>query len=428
MIGWLHRAMVQRLGSLPRPKHCRSLLLSLLGALALTGCSSQLELPKLLYLAISINTDQDIDAELLSDFRERLAIPERSFRQIHPATRFQFGVYPEEWIDDAMRRRNRAGLGPDLLFVNGSLAKVLLEQGLIDPFPADAALEKLFSPDALRRMRIPGGGLAGLPIFIQPQVACYNRKRLPAPPTTLRELLQAGAQGHTIGVGVDLDYLFWTAGSLGAIDGLNRAAAGQSLDAAQRQSITTWLTWLQNASEQQRVTFHASQVALQHEFAAGRLDWISCSSMSLPRLRKGLGEALGVAPLPSGPGGLASPVNRLRVLALGRNSSRASRQRALAFSRFLVNPLMQRSLTLGLQTLLPANRFVKVPVQSSSSLEALVASEEQGVRTTTMATLFLDEDPRLAAAQTLITQLVFGEMRPHEATNALIELLQRRQP
>lgn len=327
-----------------------------------------------------------------------------------------------------MRRRNRAGLGPDLLFINGDMAKVLLEQGLTEPFPADAALENLFNPDALRRMRLPGGGLAALPIFIQPQVACYNRKRLPNPPTTLQQLLSAGARGHSIGLGVDLDYLFWTAGSVGAVEALNRAAAGQPLSAAARQSITRWLTWLQNASDQQRVTFHASQITLQHELAAGRLDWISCSSMSLPRLRKSLGHALGVSSLPSGPGGPASPVNRLRVLALGRSSSREGRQRALTFARFSVNPLMQRSLTLGSQTLLPANRFVKVPMQSSLILEALVTSQSGGARTTTMANLLRNDDPRLKGVQALITQLVFGEVKPQEATNALIELLQRREP
>lgn len=420
--------MVQLKGSRSGSHRFRTLLFSLACGLSLTGCSGQLQLPRLLYLGISTNDDQNIDAELLSDFRQRLAILEAGYRQIHADTRFQFSVYPEQSIDDAMRRRNRAGLGPDLLFINGDMAKVLLEQGLTEPFPADAALENLFNPDALRRMRLPGGGLAALPIFIQPQVACYNRKRLPNPPTTLQQLLSAGARGHSIGLGVDLDYLFWTAGSVGAVEALNRAAAGQPLSAAARQSITRWLTWLQNASDQQRVTFHASQITLQHELAAGRLDWISCSSMSLPRLRKSLGHALGVSSLPSGPGGPASPVNRLRVLALGRSSSREGRQRALTFARFSVNPLMQRSLTLGSQTLLPANRFVKVPMQSSLILEALVTSQSGGARTTTMANLLRNDDPRLKGVQALITQLVFGEVKPQEATNALIELLQRREP
>jgi arabinogalactan oligomer/maltooligosaccharide transport system substrate-binding protein len=194
----------------------------------------------------------------------------------------------------------------------------------------------------------------------------------------------------------------------------------------ERQRITDWLRWLQNASNQQRVSFFADQLSLQNEFRAGRLDWITCSSMSLPRLRKTLGTDLGVAQLPSGPGGLASPVNRLRVLALGRSSSREGRQRAIAFSRFSVNPLVQRNLTLGSQTLLPANRFVKVPVQSSRALEAMVASQQGGQQLTRMVALIHDNDPRLVAAQARITQLVFGEVNPEGAADDLIQLFLRQ--
>lgn len=426
MMGLLLMAMIRIKGSPPRPPRRRTLLLSLVCSLSLAGCSSRLELPKLVYLGIGSDSDQHIDAELLSDIQERLNGLETAFRQIHPATRFQFSVYKNDRIVDPIRRRNHAGLGPDLLFINGDTARTLLAQGLVDPFPTNPALENLFSADDLNRMRTGRGELAGLPILIQPQVACFNRKRLPKPPGTLAELLKASAEGQSIGLSVELDSLFWTAGSMGAVDALNRAAAGKPSTAVERQRITDWLRWLQNASNQQRVSFFADQLSLQNEFRAGRLDWITCSSMSLPRLRKTLGTDLGVAQLPSGPGGLASPVNRLRVLALGRSSSREGRQRAIAFSRFSVNPLVQRNLTLGSQTLLPANRFVKVPVQSSRALEAMVASQQGGQQLTRMVALIHDNDPRLVAAQARITQLVFGEVNPEGAADDLIQLFLRQ--
>ena len=421
-------AMVRFQGSPPGPQWRRPLLLSLLCGISLSGCSSRLELPKPIYIAFSTNADQSIDAELLADFQERLGSLATRYRQIHPATRFQFGVYREDQIEAATKRRNRAGLGPDLLFINGSTARELLAQGLTDPFPADASLEKLFDPDDLNRLRTPSGDLAGLPVLIQPQVACFNRQRLPNPPRTLAELLKASAQGNTVGLSVDLDSLFWTAGSMGAVGALNRIATGISPSATDRQAIATWLGWLQNASDQQRVNFHADQLSLQQEFGAGRLDWISCPSLSLPKLRKTLGPALGVASLPSGPGGLASPVNRLRVLALGHSSSAEGRKRALAFGRFSVNPLVQRSLTLGSQNLLPANRFVKVPVQSSRALEAMVASQTGGRQASPMVGLLNKTDPRFEATQNLLTQLVFGEVSPWSAINTLISLLQTQKP
>jgi arabinogalactan oligomer/maltooligosaccharide transport system substrate-binding protein len=420
-------AMVRSPGSPYRRRRSRTLLLSLLCGLSLAGCTGRLELPKVLYLSISTNSDQRINAELLDDFVERLNVLQESYRQIHRDTRFQFSIYPDEWIANAIKRRSNAALGPDLLLINGDTARDMLGLGLIDPFPSSPDLEKLFSPDDLARMRGPSGQLAGIPLLIQPQVACFNRKRLAKPPTTLDELLKATATGNSVGLSVELDSMFWTAGSTGAVTSLQRAAAGKALNLAEREKIIQWLRWLQNASNQQRMSFLADQLALKSEFTAGRLDWISCSSSSVPRLRKSLGSALGVASLPSGPGGQASPLNRLRVIALGRSSSREGRERALSFSRFVVNPLIQRTLTIGTETL-PANRFVKVPVQSSETLAAMVTSQQGGQQVTRILSEIHDDDPRRLQAQSLITQVVFGEKTPTSAADELIQLLAQKSP
>ena len=114
------------------------------------------------------------------------------------------------------------------------------------------------------------------------------------------------------------------------------------------------------------------------------------------------------------------------MLALGPSSSAAGRRRALAFSSYSVNPLTQRTLTLGSQTVLPANRFVTVPVQSSQVLAAMVAAANQGLQANSLVTLVHSNDPRIPRLQTLLTQLVFGEASPNGATTELIEILQAR--
>ena len=114
------------------------------------------------------------------------------------------------------------------------------------------------------------------------------------------------------------------------------------------------------------------------------------------------------------------------MLALGPSSSAAGRRRALAFSSYSVNPLTQRTLTLGSQTVLPANRFVTVPVQSSQVLAAMVAAANQGLQANSLVTLVHSNDPRIPRLQTLLTQLVFGEANPNGATTELIEILQAR--
>ena len=77
--------------------------------------------------------------------------------------------------------------------------------------------------------------------------------------------------------------------------------------------------------------------------------------------------------------------------------------------------------------MLPANRFVKVPVQSSQALQAMSASEIAGQRMAGMAGLLHDNDPRLASTQSLINALVFGEVSPKAAAKDLVRLA-RQQP
>ena len=408
----------------------RDRLLRLLGGLTLLaplgGCTLGRELPNIVYVAIGANKDQLINAELKQALQEQLMKVGARYRQIHPDTHFQFGVYPEDQMVEVMRRRSRSGLVPDLLIVNGDTALRLRQAGLVDPFPIRKDQLAIFNDEELRRLRSPDGRLAGLPVLVQTQLSCFNRQRLSEPPATLQELLNASANGHPMGLSLDLYYLFWIVGSTGSLPAIDRAVLGQQLNPADRQAMTDWLAWLQNASNQQRVTFFPDQPTAEAEFKAGRIDWIPCSSTVLPQLRRVMGSALGVAPLPDGEGHRASPINRLRVLALGRSSSAAGRRRALTFSFYSVNPLTQRTLTLGSQTVLPANRFVTVPVQSSQVLAAMVAASNQGLQANSLVTLVHTNDPRIPRLQTLLTELVFGESSPEDASTELVQILQAR--
>ena len=413
-----------------KPQRRRNRLLRLLGGLALLaplgGCTLGRELPNVIYLAIGANKDQLITAELKEQFQDQLVMVGARFRQIHPDTHFQFGIYPEDEMVEVMRRRSRSGLAPDLLLVNGDTALRLRQAGLVDPFPVRKDQLAIFNEEEVRRLRSPDGQLAGLPLLVQTQLSCFNRQRLSEPPATLQELLNASANGHPMGLSLDLYYLFWIVGSTGALPAIDRAVLGQPLNPADRQALTGWLAWLQNASNQQRVTFFPDQPTAEAEFKAGRLDWIPCRSTVVPQLRRIMGSTLGVAPLPDGEGHRASPINRLRVLALGRSSSAAGRRRALAFSFYSVNPLTQRTLTLGSQTVLPANRFVTVPVQSSQVLAAMVAAANQGLQANSLVTLVHTNDPRIPRLQTLLTELVFGESSPEGTSTELVQILKAR--
>jgi maltose-binding protein MalE len=415
------------MGELTSPtalSHATGPVMALLACLGLSGCSGHQAFPSVLYLAVGTNSDQDFDSELLDEVQGRLDILEHGYRRIRPATRFQLAIYPEATIHADLIRRNRAGLGPDLILVNGDSAVHMLANGLTTPFPATPGQLRLFNPVDLARLRTRTGELAGLPLVIQTQVACFNRTRLPQPPRTLAELTAASSSGHPMGLSVELQNLIWTAGSLGAVNGLKTAVARQQPSAGDAQRIEHWLAWLQNAGNQQGVTFYADQKSALSEFMAGRLDWMPCNSTSLPRLRKQLGSSLGVSALPTGPGGSPpSPVKRIRVLALGKSSSPAGRARAIAFTRFTTNPLMQRTLTIGSQTVLPANRFVKVAVQSSPLLDAMDRSNQQSATMSQLLRGMRDNDPRLPLVQNLVARLIFGEISGRSCAQALIRVL-----
>ena len=238
-------------------------LLALLG-----GCSLGREWPNVLYLAIGANRDETINAELRQGYQKRMELVAQGFQQLHPDTHTQFGLCPENRMVELISQRNQAGLGPDLLVVNGDTALRLLAAGLVDPFPIHDNQLDSFHPDELQRLRNPKGQLAGLPLVVIPQLSCFNRLRLSQAPANLQELLNASAKGHPVGLSTDFAYLYWIVGSTGAVPAFETALLGQAPNTAERQALTGWLAWLQNANSQQKVSFVPDQATAEAEFKA----------------------------------------------------------------------------------------------------------------------------------------------------------------
>ena len=419
-------ALLARIRQLLPPRQLAATAAVIAAGLVLGGCSTRWRLPTTLYVTVGVSNDQSIDSELVDDIQVKLSQLRKGFKELYPHTNFQVSLYPEAEVAEAIRLRSSQGLGPDLVLVNGDTAMQLLQEGLTDPFPATAAELTTLNPDALRRIRLSGNSLVGLPLLLQTQLSCFNRQKLPRVPATVDDLLNLAADGIPVGRPATVQNLFWSAGSLGALEGINEAIQGQQPSAAGQAGIRRWLGWLQNASYQQRVIFYANQPQAEADLVSGQLDWIPCRSTVLPRLRRKMGARLGVAALPNGDSSMASPINRLRVIGLGKNSSQAGRDRALAFSRFSLNPLTQRTVTVGEATYLPANRFVRVPVASSAVLAAMQTASQQGQMTNTLISNIHHQDRRIVRIQSLINELVFGEVSPDSATTQAIRILRER--
>ena len=410
---------------LPHPSKPLAAALAMLLGLGVAGCAGlrRDRLPVTLYVAVSV-PEERVNNATLAIFRSRFTQLLIDFRRLHPNLLLQPSLYSEAQLMQQLRDRDDADLGPDLIITSDGQANALLRAGLVDPLPVDAELAVNVAPALFERLRDSRGRHAGLPMLQFPQLACYDRKALATPPSSLEELLAAAADGARVGLPLQLRGLLWTMGALGAAPALEAASQGREPTAEQRQAMVAWARWLQEANIQRSVSFYATQETVGDGLANGNLDWITCHSIDLLDLRRRLGQRLGVAPLPAGPQHPPSPANQMRVMALGRDSSRAQRSMALQLAHFSIQPLVQRSLTLETLSFLPVNPRVNVPVQSSTALAAMVQAERQALVLEKIHTTLQDDSPELKRVNDeVIVPLVFASLAPEEASRRLLTIL-----
>tara|TARA_Y100001933_G_scaffold176529_1_gene174984 strand:- start:624 stop:1874 length:1251 start_codon:yes stop_codon:yes gene_type:complete len=396
--------------------------------LLLSGCSRLGdELPVMLYLALVIDQDSAIETATQTDFRRRIDLIVSDYRKIRPNVDVQVALYKRADLIRELQRRNASDLGPDLVITDAPQAKQLLTDGLTEALPGSEFKRQHTEESLWERVRLDDGRIAAQPIVIYPQIACFNSTVVQDPPATLRELLQQGAAGARVGLPVNFSELLWTSGSLGALQSLGRADSGSQTGARDMEAILGWLTWLQRASAQRNITFFQDQGQLQNLLRDGELDWVSCNSNSLLRLRGEMGNKLGVSPLPRGPAGAPSPVNSVRVLALGANSSSRQRQVALNLAQFITNPMVQRNLSLRSLAFLPVNPAVALPVKSSGTLATLVQSRaDSAEHEMALGQIAHHRELSSIGSQSLV-QLVFGAATPQASAYSLLEALEKQQ-
>ena len=393
--------------------------------LSVSGCSRLgNELPVMLYLAMVIDQDSTIDTATHSDFRQRIEFIISDFRKIKPNVEVQVALYNRANLNQELQRRNESDLGPDLVVTDAPQANQLLSEGLTAELPVKSFNRYQTDRALWERVKLKDGRITAQPMVIYPQIACFNREIVQNPPNTLQELLQQGASGTRVGLAANFSELLWSAGSLGAIQSLSNANNGRKPTTENTEAIVGWLAWLQQASAQQNITFFQDQGQLENLLKDGELDWVSCNSNSLMRLRKKMGDNLGVSPLPGGPAGTASPMNAVRVLALGANSSPRQRAMAVSLAQFITNPMVQRNLSLCSLAFLPVNPAVAVPVRSSRTLATLVQSRADSMlHDSALAGLAHQRNIDRDGSQVLV-QLVFGASNPRSSQESLVKALE----
>ena len=356
----------------------------------------------------------------------------QEYQRLHPGVQLQVSVLDEAHLEETLRRDRSRGLGPDLLVLRAPVANALLQQGLVerlDDQPAWRRSQPLLEPALVERVT-SAAGVAGLPVYNLFTLACFNHQAVPRPPASLDELIGLAASGRPIGVAVDPIGIWWSAGALGAQDAMVPILTGNprvasTSPSADRAALLAWLTWLRQLTLQSRVDIASGPRELVEGLESGRLSWIPCYSASLAHLERSMGQRLGVAPLPAGPAGPPTPFSTVMVMALGSDSSAPQRRLALELSELSLDPLVQREITLQSLMVLPANRFVSVPVASSGRLASLEQAQRQFDQRSKLFKASYSAD-RLRRMQPLVEDLLWkvmlGVVTPQQGTEALLRL------
>jgi arabinogalactan oligomer/maltooligosaccharide transport system substrate-binding protein len=379
------------------------------------------------FLAMGVPSDETIDTELMEALKGRLTMTLREFHLIHPQARVQLQLYPEHQLPRAVRWRSAAGTAPDLLFVNDSTAADLRRMGLTRSVRLPRDLLQRLDRSAVRRFQTSTGEMSSLPVLLLPQLACFDLRRLKRAPMDLDGLLRLAEEGMRVGLPLDGFNLAWTFGSLGVAKRVEELFAGQPATPPRREALGRWLDWLKQADQVPDLSFQLSQSQLIEDLGKGRLDWTSCRSTHLARLREDLGVHLGVAPLPAGPGGLPTPLSRQRVLAFGRNSSPAQRRVATAFARFVVTPLTQRNLALQREEVMPVIDSLRLPPGRKGTLRLLAIAQAQGRRAQqTGQAMFQSGDQQGEAMGRVMSRYLYGDLDREGAIDGLVRAIQAR--
>ena len=347
---------------------------------------------------------------------------QQQLKEMQPGIKLHPSIYPEESLVRALKTQTNSGLGPDLVIADSNQALSLLALGLTDPIKLTKERQNLINPAALERVKTANGSLAGQPVSQYLQLACFDKRKLKKAPETLKELSEASGTGTIFGMVTNLQDLYWSLGSFGAGEALTASLAGQKVTVAAHERLTQWMRWLKASSYQQNIVFLRNQAALRKAFIKGDMHWISCWSTQLPQLREKIKDHLGIAPLPSGEFGRATPITRLQVWALGKNSSRRQRAESLNLLDFMVQPWAQKTYALKYRTGFPVNPAAAMIVSKQLPPGFSKFSEEENKRVSRGDAIVsaIDEKPRLKKGiQSTLNELIFEGLSPEEAATEL---------
>ena len=396
----------------------------------LTACSNRIrqQPTSLLRVARTLPSSETVTTADSERDRKLLRQFQTSVREVVPGLQLQPSLYTESSIEAELRRQTNSGLGPDLVISDARTIHALFEAQLLDPVPLTKDQRQAVAPTLLKRLTNDQGQITGLPVSQSLQLACYDKSKLKTPPASLSELAKASSGESVFGIAQNFEDLYWSMGSFEAGPALVTSLRGQTPTAPETRQLVRWLGWLQDTSFQQNVIFLRDQPTLRRQLIQGRLNWISCWSTQLPQLREAMKEKLGVSVLPAGPVGQATPVSKLQVWGLGRNSSQRQRASSEELMQFIVQPWAQKTWSLRYRTSYPVNPVAAAIVNSQipGTDDLYLMKSREGILIGDEIMASLDANPELnEGLQDIINDVIFGTESPAQAAGKIHQLLKQ---
>ena len=411
-----------------QPVRGRLLLLGILcTAGLLSSCSNSGRTPiKLLRVARILPTNEKVTPVDSSRDRKRLSSFQNNLWDVVPGLRIQPALYSEAAVQSELERQTFSGLGPDLVMGDARVIQELSEAKLLDTVPITPEQRNAIAPGLLERVTNSRGEVTGLPVSQYIQLACFDKRKLKEPPATLALMSKQSSEGQVFGITQNFEDLYWSMSGFKAGSALVSALRGQQATAQQTQNLVRWLSWLRDASYQQNVMFLRNQATLRKQLIGGQLHWISCWTSQLPQLREAMKDNLGIASLPAGPAAPATPISKLQVWGLGRNSSPRQRQTAEELMQFIVQPWAQKTWSLRYRTNYPVNPAAATIINRQiPGIEKLyIFKGKQEIKIGDEIVAAIDGNPRLAKTiQNTINDVIFGAKTPAKAAERLQTVL-----
>ena len=164
-------------------------LLTGLACWLLTGCAG-IEGPAVVDLVRTIDNSEGITSD---DYEQLTDISDLVFQQIRdldPQIYPQLTLFTNRDFVQHIRQRTQSGFGPDLIVTDSETALELYRQKLIDPISLSKQDRQDTPQSLLDLVTAEDGALVARPVQQFVQLACFNKSRLPTPPSSLEELSQ----------------------------------------------------------------------------------------------------------------------------------------------------------------------------------------------------------------------------------------------